>query len=415
MTAHTDPIPFDAGFAQDLHARYAQLRAAGPVHRLVNESGLPVWVVTRYDDARALLADPRLGKDAQTIFRLVMDRFAPGAERPDPSESEDGRFAGGGFDMHMLNMDPPDHTRLRKLVVKAFTARRIESLRPRIEQISEELLTAMAGESEVDILDAFAFPLPIRVICELLGVDESRRDDFRRWTNQLLDDLDAEASAQAAGEMSKYLTELLAAKRENPGDDLLTALIEVSEDEDRLSESELISMVFLLLVAGHETTVNLIGNGILALLTNPDQFAALRANPDLVDGAVEEMLRFDGPLMHTTFRFTTEPITIGGTEIPAGEFVWAGLAAANRDPERFPDADSFDISRDTQGHLAFGHGVHFCLGAPLARMEAQIALRGLIAHFPDLTLATSPEELGRRNSSLIHGLRALPVRPASHP
>ncbi|MEB3367033.1 cytochrome P450 family protein [Saccharopolyspora mangrovi] len=409
MTAHTDPVPFDSGFVQDLHARYAELREAGPVHRLVNDSGLPVWVVTRYSDARALLADPRLGKDAQTIFRLVMDRFAPDAERP---EAEDGRFAGAGFDMHMLNMDPPDHTRLRKLVVKAFTARRIEELRPRIEQISEELLTAMAGESEVDFLDAFAFPLPIRVICELLGVDESRRDDFRDWTNKLLDDIDAEASAQAAGDMAQYLTELLAAKRQRPGDDLLTALIEVSEDEDRLSEAELISMVFLLLVAGHETTVNLIGNGVLALLRNPEQFAALRANPDLVDGAVEEMLRFDGPLMHTTFRFTTEPITIGETVIPAGEFVWAGLAAANRDPERFPEGDSFDVTRDPHGHLAFGHGIHFCLGAPLARMEAQIALRGLLAHFPDLELGTAPENLARRNSSLIHGLRDLPVRPA---
>ncbi|MDI2028332.1 cytochrome P450 [Saccharopolyspora sp. TS4A08] len=409
MTAHTDPVPFDSAFAQNLHARYAELREAGPVHRLVNESGLPVWVVTRYDEARALLADPRLGKDAQTIFRLVMDRFAPDSEQPG---SDDGRFAGAGFDMHMLNMDPPDHTRLRKLVVKAFTARRIEALRPRIEEITEELLSAMADQSEVDFLDAFAFPLPIRVICELLGVDESRRDDFRLWTNRLLDDLDAEASVQAASEMAQYLAELLATKREHPGDDLLTALIEVSEDEDRLSEAELISMVFLLLVAGHETTVNLIGNGVLALLTHPDQFARLRADPGLVDAAVEEMLRFDGPLMHTTFRFTTEPITVGGTEIPAGEFVWAGLAAADRDSRRFPEGDAFDITRDTQGHLAFGHGIHFCLGAPLARMEAQVALRGLLAHFPGLELATAPEDLTRRNSSLIHGLQSLPVRPS---
>ncbi|WP_406689153.1 cytochrome P450 [Saccharopolyspora sp. ID03-671] len=409
MTAHTDPVPFDSAFAQNLHARYAELREAGPVHRLVNESGLPVWVVTRYDEARALLADPRLGKDAQTIFRLVMDRFAPDSEQPG---SDDGRFAGAGFDMHMLNMDPPDHTRLRKLVVKAFTARRIEALRPRIEEITEELLSAMADQSEVDFLDAFAFPLPIRVICELLGVDESRRDDFRLWTNRLLDDLDAEASVQAASEMAQYLAELLATKREHPGDDLLTALIEVSEDEDRLSEAELISMVFLLLVAGHETTVNLIGNGVLALLTHPDQFARLRADPGLVDAAVEEMLRFDGPLMHTTFRFTTEPITVGGTEIPAGEFVWAGLAAADRDSRRFPEGDAFDITRDTQGHLAFGHGIHFCLGAPLARMEAQVALRGLLAHFPGLELATAPEDLTRRSSSLIHGLRSLPVRPS---
>ena len=403
--AHLDAVPFDSEFVSNLYDRYGEIRSATPVQRMITPHGLPVWTITRHDDVKAALTDSRLAKDFRRSRDVILAK-AGGTGRP---------FNSDDLSEQMLNLDPPDHTRLRKLVVKAFTARRIESLRPRVEEITAELLDAVAGSTEVELLDALAFPLPIRVICELLGVDESRRDDFRLWTNRLLDDLDAEASVQAAGEMSKYLTELLAAKRENPGDDLLTALIEVSEDEDRLSEPELISMVFLLLVAGHETTVNLIGNGVLALLTNPDQFAALRANPDLVDGAVEEMLRFDGPLMHTTFRFTTEPITIGGTEIPAGEFVWAGLAAANRDPDRFPDADSFDISRDAQGHLAFGHGIHFCLGAPLARMEAQIALRGLIAHFPDLTLATSPEKLGRRNSSLIHGLRALPVRPASHP
>ena len=299
------------------------------MHRLVNESGLPVWVVTRYDDARALLADPRLGKDAQTIFRLVMDRFAPGAERPDPAESEDGRFAGGGFDMHMLNMDPPDHTRLRKLVVKAFTARRIEALRPRVEEITAALLDRVDASGEVELLDALAFPLPIQVISELLGVDESRRDDFRHWTNTLLDASDDESRAEAGTEMAAYLVELLAAKRQQPADDLLTALIEVSEEEDRLSETELISMVFLLLVAGHETTVNLIGNGTLALLRHPDQLAHLRDDPALIPNAVEELLRYDSPVQLTS-RVVARDTEVRGRPVSGGEEILVLAPVAGR-------------------------------------------------------------------------------------
>jgi cytochrome P450 len=254
--------------------------------------------------------------------------------------------------------------------------------------------------------------LPIRVICELLGVDESRRDDFRQWTNTLLDASDDESRAQAGQAMAAYLVELVAAKRQSPADDLLTALIEVSEDEDRLSEGELISMVFLLLVAGHETTVNLIGNGVLALLRNPEQWAALVADTSLVTGAVEEVLRFDGPVMHGTFRHTTEAVVIGDVEIPAGEIVWVGLASANHDPEKFPEPERFDIGRDPHGHLSFGHGIHFCLGAQLARMEAQIALRQLAERFPGLSAAGELDDVEWRFSTLIHGLQRLPVRLA---
>ncbi|TDD05626.1 cytochrome P450 [Saccharopolyspora terrae] len=400
--AHLDAVPFDSEFVSNLYDRYGEIRSATPVQRMITPHGLPVWTITRHDDVKAALTDSRLAKDFRRSREVILAK-AGGTGRP---------FNSDDLSEQMLNLDPPDHTRLRKLVVKAFTARRIESLRPRVEEITAELLDAMAGAGEVELLDALAFPLPIRVICELLGVDESRRDDFRQWTNTLLDASDDESRAQAGQAMAAYLVELVAAKRQSPADDLLTALIEVSEDEDRLSEGELISMVFLLLVAGHETTVNLIGNGVLALLRNPEQWAALVADTSLVTGAVEEVLRFDGPVMHGTFRHTTEAVVIGDVEIPAGEIVWVGLASANHDPEKFPEPERFDIGRDPHGHLSFGHGIHFCLGAQLARMEAQIALRQLAERFPGLSAAGELDDVEWRFSTLIHGLQRLPVRLA---
>ncbi|TDC94697.1 cytochrome P450 [Saccharopolyspora aridisoli] len=400
--AHLDAVPFDSGFVSNLYDRYGEIRSATPVQRMITPHGLPVWTITRHDDVKAALTDSRLAKDFRRSREVILAK-AGGTGRP---------FNSDDLSEQMLNLDPPDHTRLRKLVVKAFTARRIESLRPRVEEIAAELLDAMAGSTEVELLDALAFPLPIRVICELLGVDESRRDDFRQWTNTLLDASDDASRSQAGAAMAAYLAELVAAKRQSPADDLLTALIEVSEDEDRLSEGELISMVFLLLVAGHETTVNLIGNGVLALLRNPDQWAALVADTSLVTGAVEEVLRFDGPVMHGTFRHTTEAVVIGDVEIPAGEIVWVGLASANHDPGKFPEPERFDIGRDPHGHLSFGHGIHFCLGAQLARMEAQIALRQLAERFPGLSAAGDLDDVEWRFSTLIHGLQRLPVRLA---
>ncbi|MFC7340643.1 cytochrome P450 family protein [Saccharopolyspora griseoalba] len=392
---------FDEEFVADLHAKYREIRAETPVQRMVTPQGLPLWAITRYEDARNALTDPRLAKDFRRTGEII-DRIDPEGSVRRPFNS--------ALSEQMLNLDPPDHTRLRKLVVKAFTARRVENLRPRVEQIAADLLDRMSEHDEVDLLDAFAFPLPIQVICELLGVEEGRRDDFRRWTNALLDASEPEVTRRAGLAMADYLVELIAAKRARPADDLLTALIETTEDSDRLSEAELVSMVFLLLVAGHETTVNLIGNGVLALLRNPEQWAALKADPDLVAGAVEETLRFDGPVMHGTLRHTTEPVTVGEVIIPEGEIVWVGLASANHDPDRYADPERFDINRDAQGHLAFGHGIHFCLGAPLARVEGQIALRGLVERFPDLAPAGELDDVRWRFSTLIHGLKTLPVR-----
>lgn len=368
---------------------------------MITYTGLRVWLVTRYAEARSALADPRLRKDFHRNREIIEQRFG----------AEGRREFGAALTRHMPNLDPPDHTRLRKLVAKAFTARRVESLRPRVESITAELLDTMAGQSEVDLLTAFAYPLPIQVICELLGVDEDHRGDFRRWSTALLNTEDPPAARQAAGEMSRYLVELLAAKRTAPGDDLLSALIDVGGQSERLDENELLSMVFLLLVAGHETTVNLIGNAVHALLRPPDQFAALRADPELAAQTAEEALRYEGPINLATMGHTAEPVELGGIEIPAGEIVLVSLHSADHDPERFPEPDGFDLDRSTSGHLAFGHGIHFCLGAPLARLEAEIALRELAARFPEIEAAAPVEDLRWRASTIIRGLRTLPVRP----
>jgi cytochrome P450 len=310
----------------------------------------------------------------------------------------------------MLNSDPPDHTRLRRLVATAFTMRRVELMRPRIVEITDELLAGLAGREQVDLVDDFAFPLPVTVICELLGVPYADREDFRTWSTVLLSAGEIDAVVAAGKNMAAYLHELIAAKRADPVDDMLSALIQARDDGDRLDEAELVSMAFLLLVAGHETTVNLIANGTLALLQHPDQRAALRADPALLPGAIEEFLRYDGPISHATIRYTTEPVEIGGVTIPGGEFVVIALGSANRDDDRFADADRLDVTRPAGGHLAFGHGIHFCVGAPLARLEGQIAIGRLFDRFPDLALAVDANELRWRHSTLLRGLESLPVR-----
>ncbi len=386
----------DDGFVQDPHAVFGRLRAERPVTRVALPGGQPVWLVTRYADARAALAEPRLIKDWRTIW-------------PEAGASADAGIA--ALDTHMLNTDPPDHERLRRLVSKAFTARRIEQLRPRVTEITAALLDAMPERGEVDLLQVFAFPLPITVICELLGVPSRDREKFRAWTQAILSHDGTPVSPEAAArEMAGYFTTLVADKRAHPADDLLSALIAARDSGDRLSEGELLGMLFLLLVAGHETTVNLIGSGTLALLLSPGEMARLRADRSLLPGAVEELLRYTSPVNHATFRFTAEPVEIGGTLIPAREPVLVAIAAANRDPDRYPGADQVDLGRDAGGNLAFGHGIHYCLGAPLARMEGEIAFGGLLERFPGMRLAAPPESLRWRPSTLIHGLESLPVR-----
>jgi cytochrome P450 len=385
----------DPAFQNDPHPVYARMRRTGPVRRVKLPSGLHAWLVTRYDDGRRALADPRLSKSIQAVGAASSGQ--PSLTAP--------------IARHMLAVDPPDHTRLRRLVSAAFTARRIESLRPRIEEITTELLDALEGEDEADLIDAFAFPLPIQVICELLGVPAADRDVFREWSNVIVAGaLAGDRLAPAIRELIGYIGTLLANRREHGGDDLLAGLIQVSEEGDRLSAEELTSMVFLLLIAGHETTVNLIGNGAWLLLRDRERWERLRADRALLPTAIEEFLRFEGPVETSTFRVATERLEIGGVTIEAGDPVVVVLLSANRDEDRFPDAGELRLDRTGNPHLAFGHGIHYCLGAPLARLEAQIAFTALLDRFPGLRLAADPDELPWRPGTLLRGLYTLPVR-----
>ncbi|QWF82789.1 cytochrome P450 family protein [Amycolatopsis sp. CA-230715] len=397
----TQPIRLDEEFLRDPHQLYERLRADVAVAPALLPHGLRVWIVSRYDDAKAALADPRLLKNSVRQQELSARQAEETNSAPVITEF---------LNSHMLNTDPPDHTRLRKLVNKAFTSRRVASLRPRMAEITERLLDVMPTGEVVDLVDALAYPLPITVICELLGVPEGDRSDFRAWSATLLNTgVSDEDLAAASTAMVSYIDALVAAKEKAPGEDLISALVEARESGDRLSADELRAMVFVLLVGGHETMVNLIGNGTLALLTNPAQLAALRDDPSLLPAAIEEFLRYEGPVNFATFRFTDEAVTIGGVTIPEGEFVVIALVSANRDATRFPDADTVDIGRSTAGHLAFGHGVHYCVGAHLARAQAEVAFGQLIARFPSMRLAVDPSELTWRHSTLMRGLESLPV------
>jgi cytochrome P450 len=407
-----DTVRLGADYFQDPLAYFSRMREEGPVMPVVLPHGDRAWMVTRYPEVRAALADARLHKE-----------WAGKLTSPDWVPDE----VTGYLSVHMLNTDPPNHTRLRKLVTKAFTARRVAGLRPRVEAITASLLDAIearvavlkdaGGEDAIDLIEAFAFPLPVTVICELLGVPARDRAQFRQWSNAIVASEGEPGSFRAAGAaMYHYFTRLVAAKRTEltegtgPADDMVSALIEARDSGDSLDERELIAMLFLLLVAGHETTTNLIASGALALLTNPAELARLRSDPSLLPGAVEELLRYTNPLNHATDRFTLEPVEIGGVTIPAREWVLCATSSANRDPHRFGDPDRLDVGRDAGGHVAFGHGIHYCLGAPLARLEGEVAFGALFGRFPDLSLAADPATLRWRPSSLIHGLEALPVR-----
>ncbi|HEX4259373.1 MAG TPA: cytochrome P450 [Streptosporangiaceae bacterium] len=395
MTNVEQPVVCDGdGYFQDPAGFFARLRESGPVA----EAWMPhygrVWVVTGYAEARAALVDPRLAKD--------VGRW-PGGGRTRPSLAT-------GVEEHMLHRDPPDHTRLRRLGQKAFTPRRA-AMRPRAQAIAAGLLDELderVGDGDVvDLLAGYARPLPIAVICELLGVPAADRE-WLRDTVYAYDD--AAQHERVERDLAACFTGLIAAKRSDPGDDLVSALVQAREDGDGLSPAELLAMVYLLVMAGFDTTVNLIASGTLALLTHPGELARLRADPALLPAAVEELLRFTSPVNHANDRFTTEAVPLGGVAIPAGEWVFVALSAAGRDPARYPAPDRLDLGRDTSGHVAFGHGVHHCLGAPLARMEAEVALGALLPRYPELALAVPGQDLRWRPVSLMNGLESLPVR-----
>jgi cytochrome P450 len=394
---------FDPAFKANPYPTYAELRSTAPIHRISLPDGRGVWLVTRYEDVLAIFKDERFVKDWRKV--LTPEQLAQIPQIPPLMEP---------LSKNMLETDPPDHERLRALVSKAFTPRLITRMHPRIQAIADSLLDAVEDKGEMDLIDDYAFPLPITVVAELLGVPSEDRNKFRAWT-------DAAVSGNATAEyletvlvphmqaFSDYLLGVFEEKRENPKDDLISALVRAEEAGERLSEDELLGMVFLLLVAGHETTVNLIGNGTLALLRHSDQLEKLRNDPSLIKSAIEELLRYDGPLETSPERFAREDVAIGGTVIPRGEMVRVVIAAADRDPERFSDPDALDITRTDNRHLAFGKGIHHCLGAPLARMEGQIAIDTLLRRMPGLRLQEPPESMSWRPGMVMRGLQSLPV------
>jgi cytochrome P450 len=420
----------DPHFRSKAYDTYADMRARGPVARVRFTPGdddeddggqardpfrRPVFMVTRYQEAVEALLDERFTMDARTTMTPEQLEKLP----PTPEEFRP-------LSRSILSVDPPDHTRLRKLVQPSFSERAMKSLRPRVRQIAEDLLIAAEraaaerGEAhpdrQMDLIESYAYPLPITVISELLGVPEEDRANIRRWSEAIFSGgpardqgLSDEARASLR-EFTAYLRDLFERKRHEPTDDLISQLVHAEEDGDVLSEDELLSMVFILIVAGHITTVNLIGNAVLALLTHPNQLERLKQDPTLAKVAVEETLRYWGPAETVVPRFAREDIQINGTCIPKGEPLMVSLASADRDPARFPDPDEFELDRaEANRHIAFGKGIHMCLGAPLARLEGQIALNVLFARMPDLRLAIAPEEVAWR-AGFLRGIDRLPIR-----
>ena len=386
---------------------FAAVRGVGAVHRATLADGHDAWLIVRYEQAMAALNDPRLSKDMHAALARGSDVVAEGLPGPE-------------FARHMLTVDPPDHTRLRRLVSAAFSPRRIEALGQRVQIIVDDLLDELAArgpQSRVDLVSTFAFPLPFTVICELLGVPNSERTRLGREFTRLLVPTSTTAeyaeAKRASDAVVAMLKHLVAAKETDPDDDLVSALISARDGAERLDSQELLSTIFQLIVAGHDTTASLIGNSVVALLRNPEELSKLRSDPSKIPAAIEEFLRYDAPVPHSTFRYTVEPITISGVTIPEGSQVIISLAAANRDHGRYLDAETLNVDRAVTRHLAFGHGIHHCLGAPLARMEGQVALGSLLRRFPDLSLADPSEKLrwSHGDGLVLRGLSELPVIP----
>jgi cytochrome P450 len=411
-TQRTEPVEHGGGFdeitqamatpefRQDPYSLYARLRREHPVYR----SARGVWYLTRYADVDAALHDVRLSNDGDRARRWFARQT--GREAFGRLQERLGRS--------MLQTDAPDHTRLRKLVNKAFTARRVQDLRPRIEAIVDELLdVAIAAGPTMDLIAALAYPLPVTVICELLGVPRSDREHIRDWSRQLADQPDIvptpeafQRIEQAVGAFEDYLGDLVRRRRAEPADDILSALVAVQQRGDQLTDDELLSTCFLLLVAGHVTTINLIGNGTLALLQHPDQLRRLQQDPTLIRLAIEELLRYDPPVQVTS-RIVVGQIEIAEQTLADGEAVFAVLGAANRDPDQFLHPDQLDLGREDNRHLSFGSGPHFCLGAPLARLEGEVAIGTLVRRLSALRLDTDVIEW--QPSPTFRGLTCLPI------
>jgi cytochrome P450 len=376
---------------------YDRLRRENPVLQVGLPDGQTAWLITRYDDVINAFKDKRISKDKLNSGQK--QPWVPAFFKP--------------LDRNMLDVDDPDHARLRGLVHKAFTPRLIEALREIIEKLTEELILAAKARGRMDLIADLALPLPVAVISQMLGVPANERHRFHGWSNTVVASQSSKFGALKAIpsviSFLRYIRKLIRLRRDHPQDDLSSALIQAEEAGDRLSENEMVAMIFLLLIAGHETTVNLIGNGMLALLTHANQMEQLRGDLSLMPSAIEELLRFDGPLEMATERFTLEPVEFSGVTIPAGAMVYVVIASANRDEQQFEHADELNITRANNRHLSFGQGTHYCLGAPLARLEAKIAITALLRHMPQLRLACPPAQIRWKPGLILRGVQALPL------
>lgn len=383
-------------FMADPFPSYRELRAQAPVIRAKVAWWLPpMWIVMRYDDVTRFLKDDRFSKN---YFRKF---WIPSSVR--------------SMYRSLLTLDPPDHTRLRSLVQRAFTPRLVEQMRDDVQAVTDDLLDRAASGGRIDLIRDFAFPLPLTVMEDLLGIPTSDRPKFAPWAKRIalaaasISMTDQVVALRGAAFFKTYLRSVIAQRRREPGDDLITALIRAEEEGDKLTEEEIISMVLLLLVAGYETTVHLISNGVLTLLAHPEQRHMIESSPALWDSAIEEILRFTSPVQFSTPRIANEDVTIGTVTIPRGALAAASLGSANHDESQFRDAETFDVTRDPNRHLAFGLGSHFCLGAPLARLEGRVALATLFRRFPRVRLTQPLDSLRWKKSLAARGVEALPV------
>ncbi|MFE9673027.1 cytochrome P450 [Streptomyces sp. NPDC006259] len=412
-----EPKVLPTGPRVDPYALYSDMRAEGVVHTIREPNGLHRRLVLRYAEARDVMNDSRFAKDPGLAWDQLREAGYVKGERDNRAD----------YLYHLVNTDPPDHTRLRKLISKAFTNRRMEAMRPRVREIAEQLLDGLAGQRTVDLIESYAHPLATTVICEILGVPNADRENFRIWATAMLTAPDAVVDGaltpqEGYAAMQSFFTELLARRREELKDlaetdvdtsdqqpDVITGLIVARDEGNRLTEIEVVSTAMLLLSAGQEPTVNLIANGTLTLFDNPEQFALLRAKPDLVASAVEEFLRYDPPVELSTMRVSTEDVEVAGTVIPAGSVVTVSIASTSRDERQFDNPDQLDITRTDNPHLAFGFGLHHCLGAPLARLEGQEAIAALVDRYPNISLAGTRDDLRWRPTRIMRGLVELPV------
>jgi cytochrome P450 len=392
---------FSPRFKRNPYPTFATMRTEAPVYAHKTPKGQTIWYVTRYHDVLTVLKDyERFVKDVRSV-----QPSAGAAETPNTHQA---------INQNMLFADPPNHTRLRALINQAFTSRRVAAMAPRIQAIADELLDQVQVAGQMDLMTAYALPLPVVVIAEMLGIPAAARTEVFASSQAIISPgrhrLSFRARRRKVQAFIAYLRQILAQRQRDPHDDLITALVQAEQAGDKLTEMELSSMVALLLVTGHETVVNLIGNGLLALLKHPQQLALLKADPGLIAPAIEELLRFDGPVETSTTRWARTDLTFHDQAIQRGDVVRAVIAAANRDPAIFSHPDQLDLTRQDNRHLGFGQGIHYCLGAPLARLEAEIALLTLLQRLPNLRLAVPPNQLHWHSGTLFRGLQSLPVR-----